>query len=768
MDQSELRELEYRCIQEEWAFCRAACPLHMDARSMCLALQTGDACKARAVVDKTLPVADILGRICEAPCEAACKRNEAGGAVRIGRLEKYCVRSAPRRSKPMKVPDRGRKAAVLGCGLSSLTVASDLARKGYRIQVYHQEAEAVTAVLQALPQPVPAESVKQELDFLQGLGVSFQAATLDVNLLQELLSGPAPVYMGLEAVSAAMLTFSLDQVDSQTLATPQEGLFVGGLSAAAIPRAIDQAWQGRIAAVSMDRVTQKASLSADRGKEGPVPTRLVTSLEGVKNQPPFLQDQAPPGTEEDSEAVHKEAGRCLTCECMICVRSCPFLRAFGSYPKSYARQIYNNESIVKGSHQANTLINSCMLCGMCTALCPNDFPMAQLCLGSRQRMVDRGKMPPSAHDFALKDLDFSRSEDFFLVRGAPDHEQTAWLFFPGCQLCATHPEQVEAAYTWLRDTLDGGVGLALACCGAPAHWGGRQKLFQDAAHQLHSAVQELGNPRWIVACPSCQGMLEHMAPVPNHISLWEVLGLEKTTLQPAAHTEATCLVDPCSASNLPILRQAVRDLIQTQILHEPRLNASEAACCGFGGLVANANPGIAAQAARERAESCAQDALTYCAMCRDQLARSGQRAAHLVDLMFPGRDDPFARPATGLSASRDNRRWLKDRLLQTVWQEPGLAPVDAASIRLIISEQTRQLLEKRRILDSDIQQVIISAKTYGQLFFDPDSETYLASRQLGQVIFWVHYTPQGDGAYLIHTAYSHRMQIRKVSTEEST
>jgi hypothetical protein len=257
-----------------------------------------------------------------------------------------------------------------------------------------------------------------------------------------------------------------------------------------------------------------------------------------------------------------------------------------------------------------------------------------------------------------------------------------------------------------------------------------------------------------------------MDPAPNQISLWEVLGLEKANLQAPAWVQPACLVDPCSASSLPSLRQAVRDLIQTETLHEPRLNDSEAACCGFGGLVANANPDIAAQAARERAESCAQDALTYCAMCRDQLARSGKRAAHLLDLVFPGRSDPFARPATRLSTSRGNRRWLKDRLLQTIWQEPGLARPDYAGIPLTVPEQARQILEKRRILDSDIQQVIATARTHGQLFVDPESETCLASRQLGQVTFWVHYTPQDDGACLIHTAYSHRMQIRKVSSKE--
>jgi hypothetical protein len=386
-----------------------------------------------------MPIADILGRICEAPCEAACKRNEAGGAVRIGRLEKFCVRTAPRKGKPMKVPDRGRRATVLGCGISALTVAYDLARKGYRIQIYYQGDDLEAAVSQVLPWKVPEEEISRELIYLQRLGVDFQSAACDKALLQDLLA-QEPVYVGLESVSQNILPCSLDQIDARTLTAPEPGLFVGGLAGTdVLHRAIDQAASGRAAAVSMDRYTQQASLTADRGKEGPVSTRLVTSLEGVEDVTPVLSDTA---DKDDVQTIQQEAARCLACECMICVRNCPYLEAFGSYPKSYARQIYNNESIVKGSHQANILINSCMLCELCTTLCPNDFPMADLCLGARQRMVDTRKMPPSAHDFALKDLEFSRSEEFFLVRGDPKQIECAWLFFPGCQLCATHSERV--------------------------------------------------------------------------------------------------------------------------------------------------------------------------------------------------------------------------------------------------------------------------------------------------------------------------------------
>ena len=69
-------------------------------------------------------------------------------------------------------------------------------------------------------------------------------------------------------------------------------------------------------------------------------------------------------------------------------------------------------AIVMGDHTANKLINSCSLCGLCEQVCPQDFAMQDLCLTARQTMAARGKMPPSAHEFALLDMEFSQGPEF--------------------------------------------------------------------------------------------------------------------------------------------------------------------------------------------------------------------------------------------------------------------------------------------------------------------------------------------------------------------
>ena len=108
---------------------------------------------------------------------------------------------------------------------------------------------------------------------------------------------------------------------------------------------------------------------------------------------------------------------------MECVKACEFLKHYGSYPKRYVRDIYNNVSIVMGNRKANRMIDSCTLCGLCDTLCPNDLSMGEVCLEARRDMVESGHMPASHHDFALRDMAHSRSEAAAFARRQPGHAE---------------------------------------------------------------------------------------------------------------------------------------------------------------------------------------------------------------------------------------------------------------------------------------------------------------------------------------------------------
>ncbi len=765
MEQKELRQLESQCIQEEPALCAAACPLHVDARSFVGHIAQGRWEQAKGILDKTLPFPGILGRICEHPCENLCKRREAGDPIAISALERVCVQTVENRPKITPLPLRGKTVAVLGSGMDSLTVVLDLAKKGYTVYLKEPE-DRLGGTLCKLPEErLPASVIAAETAVLESLGVRIELGIkLDKAVFETICREFDAVYIGLDIrdgmeydINAAVGESA--EPDPLTLTSSREGVFISRLvrdRKTFAPAA--EATQGRKAATSIDRYLQNASLTAGRQKEGPIRTRLYTSLEHVEASQRIPLSE--PGGYKP-EAAQQEAARCLQCQCLECVRVCPYLEHYKGYPKRYAREIYNNAAIVKGVRQANTLINTCSLCGLCETVCPEDFSMADLCLKARQDMVQTGKMPPSAHEFALLDMAFSNSDKCYMARHAPDTAKSDYLFFPGCQLSGSAPEQVAAVYDHLRSHLDGELGLFLGCCGAPAWWAGNQALFEGELGRFREQWEQLGNPRMILACFSCYQTLHPHLPENALLSLWEILdevGLPSDIPKPPSQPLA--VIDPCTVRHEKKIREKVRALLEKLDAKAEELQYSGelTECCGYGGLMSNANPEVAQKVLARRVKQSDKDYLAYCAMCRDHLAGAGKRTMHLLDLIWPQAADPADQPRLGYSRRQENRARLKADLLNRLWKEGPPEMETYETIRLEISPEVLSAMEARRILKSDIQALIHHAETEKKRFYNPKTQRYLASYRPLKVCFWAEYSPTQTG-YQVHKAYCHRMEV---------
>ncbi|MEF2144772.1 MAG: 4Fe-4S dicluster domain-containing protein [Desulfovibrionaceae bacterium] len=756
MDQKVLRELEARCIQEEPPRCAAACPLHVDARTFCMFMADGRWNEAWAVLARTIPLPGVLARICDAPCEAACLRSEAGGAVRLGALERFCANKADRTPKVLPLPAKSKRAAVFGAGLAGLCAAWELARKGFDTTLYGDQPAGLLARMSEAE--LPKAALAGEMERLRKLGVSIEPdADLSSERLRELAGQFDTAFV--DAEMYPLESIGLGQPDELSLGTELPGLFAGpplaDLSGPVSP--VGLALMGRRAANSMERFVQGVSLVASREKEGPFETRLFTSLEGVQAALPVEPDREG-YTEEQARA---EAGRCLRCECLECVKNCAFLKQYGSYPKVYARRIYNNESIVMGTRHANEMIDSCMLCGLCTALCPEDFDMAGLCLEARNGMVRRGKMPATAFEFALRDMAFANGDKCALVKGPPSGAKTGLLFFPGCQLTASDPDGVRRAYAWLLQHRSD-TGLHLACCAAPALWAGRAGEYAQCVERLRTQWAQLGEPDVVAACPTCLKTLAQALPGARLRSFW---GLARELGLPdgARLSEETLAVhDPCGSREDAALHEDVRGLLAdlgVRAVEPGRLTRELTECCGFGGLMANANPPLAERVAEQRVAITDKDFVTYCAMCRDRLARTGKPIRHLFDLLFPeGREHAATRPAPGHSERRENRARLRVRLLKEFWGEDSTGPEAFEGVVLSYAPGVAERLEERRILKSDLQKTLLAAGQQGGMFVSEAGHLLTCHRPVS-VTYWVEYEADGQGGWLVHNAWSHRMRV---------
>ena len=79
-------------------------------------------------------------------------------------------------------------------------------------------------------------------------------------------------------------------------------------------------------------------------------------------------------------------------------------------------------------------------------------------------------------------------------------------------------------------------------------------------------------------------------------------------------------------------------------------------------------------------------------------------------------------------------------------------------IQLEISDAVQTIMERRMIRPEDIHQVLVFAERTGNKLKGIVSGHFLAYCKLSGVTFWVEYSQKGD-QYLIHNAYSHRMEI---------
>ncbi|MDD3169524.1 MAG: (Fe-S)-binding protein, partial [Eubacteriales bacterium] len=455
-------------------------------------------------------------------------------------------------------------------------------------------------------------------------------------------------------------------------------------------------------------------------------------------------------------------GKCLKCRCDLCIRGCSHMQHFQISPDAYIRQINHNERIILGTHYANKMINSCTLCGLCKEQCFLDISMREIIRETRDSMVKRGKMPLSAHDFALKDMQFSSSSRFAMVRGLRKGTGSeGYLFYPGCQLSATHSAQVESIYRHLAKILTS-VGICLGCCGAPADWAGRQDLMEENIAKIRQVWAENEHPVFILACPSCIAVFDQYLPEISTISLWEIL--DRYGL-PEKHRRAEGLVlsihDACAARYRADVQDSIRRIAASLgcSIQEPVYTREKTKCCGYGGLVYYANREQAEDFVRDRIRECPEDLLVYCAMCRDLFADGGKRTYHILDLIcMEDLEEAALRKKQTLSERQDNRMKLKHRLLQDLWgEEQEQEPGQNYDFKLTIPEAVTAVMEERHILAADIEQVIDNARKKRERFFNLENSNCLARLRLDHVTYWVRYEEKGNDVF-VSSVYSHRME----------
>lgn len=771
MDLQQLHAMEANCTQENLPRCTAACPIHVDVRGMMAAIRKGDFSAGYELFAKMAPFPGIISRVCDQPCQEACKRVEAGDGLAINALEQACRNfNTQPLFKNNLIPNKNKKVAVVGAGISGLTVALNLAKKGYKLTVFDAGNEFGGRLLEIPEAKLPRQMMADDFAIMAKLGVQAKLGVTVGNhagagvLFNDLLAKFDAVYLGLGQIKAADFALGLEMdsdgcigIDPVTFGTSNPKVFAGGSYRQEQGKLslIHSVAAGQSAAVSIDRALQGVSLTFSRSHEGPQPTRLFTSTEGVEPRPVVVM--ADPGLGYTREEATAEAERCLDCQCMECVKLCEYLKHYRAYPLSYARQIYKNMTGVV--RKSNQMINSCSMCRLCEEVCQDNFSMADLCREARETMVSTGKMPPSAFGFALQELKYSNSDLAALARHEPGFFQSQVMFYPGCQLSGSAPGQVIQTYNYLRKKIKDGVGLMLGCCGAPADWAGEKEKFITAIQSIKSEWERMGTPKVILGCPTCFMIFKNNLPDIPVEFLWTFMDQIGLPEVPSAGSYTLAVHDSCTTRHEREIHDSVRNILR-QLGHrveELKTSREFTECCGFGGLMQIANRDLARMVVDRRIDESDKDYVTYCAMCRDNFTNRGKTTYHLLDLIFGDKNGKMtARPPVGYSQRHEERARLKTTVLREIW---GEAVQDKpALVNLVIADEVRALMEDSLILTADLQQVIEYAERTDNKFQDSTNGHFLACYRPAYVTYWAEYSV-GETGFVIHDAYSHRMEI---------
>ncbi|MBW1685125.1 MAG: FAD-dependent oxidoreductase [Deltaproteobacteria bacterium] len=199
--------------------CQDACPVHTDARGYVRAIAEGRFEEAYLIARGPNPFASLCGRICGAPCEAACRRGKIPRVDEDGRYiaddqpisiralkrfvcERFGVDARPpdqawesARSYVPEVcadvdelaallrsstrggfePVEGERVAIIGAGPAGLSAAHDLALMGFRPVVFESEPVPTGMLYLGVPDyRLPRDLIGREVAVIEALGVEIR------------------------------------------------------------------------------------------------------------------------------------------------------------------------------------------------------------------------------------------------------------------------------------------------------------------------------------------------------------------------------------------------------------------------------------------------------------------------------------------------------------------------------------------------------------------------------------------------------------------
>ncbi|GAB3184471.1 glutamate synthase subunit beta [Hydrogenophaga aquatica] len=212
LDDAQAKVQGARCMDCGTPFCNNGCPVNNIIPDFNDLVYRGDWENAIAVLHSTNNFPEFTGRICPAPCEAACTLNVNDDAVGIKSIEHAIIDKAWAegwvKPRPAKIKT-GKKVAVVGSGPAGLAAAQQLARAGHDVTVFEKNDRIGGLLRYGIPDfKMEKWLIDRRVEQMQAEGVTFRTRVL-VGAMPE---GSKVTNDATEVVSAEQLKAEFDAV----------------------------------------------------------------------------------------------------------------------------------------------------------------------------------------------------------------------------------------------------------------------------------------------------------------------------------------------------------------------------------------------------------------------------------------------------------------------------------------------------------------------------------------------------------------------------
>ena len=179
--EAKLKKQGGRCMDCGVPFCHSGCPLGNLIPDFNDAVYHNEWEKALHILHSTNNFPEFTGRLCPAPCEAACVLGLINPPVSIEMIEKYIVERGFKEGwiKPMMPKKRtGKKIAIIGSGPAGLAASQQLNKAGHNVEVLERDKKIGGLLRYGIPDfKMEKNIIDRRVEVLIKEGITFKTNT---------------------------------------------------------------------------------------------------------------------------------------------------------------------------------------------------------------------------------------------------------------------------------------------------------------------------------------------------------------------------------------------------------------------------------------------------------------------------------------------------------------------------------------------------------------------------------------------------------------